>query len=506
MIRQSALPLGLLLALALVWAPLPFGGVTPWADASLRALSFAALALAALALRPATRLRPAVYVGAALSAFALFGWLQAAPLPGALVAAVSPEHAELIRAEREANRAAGVPSHRLSVAPAASRSAALGWLAMAALLVAAAVAGHGSRERRLCAGAIVATGLFEVVFGANHWFSRSTSLWGVDLHVAALRLRGTFVNPNHAALYLEMALAIAFAWSWWALRRSAKEGAAERRILLLAPPILVWLALFAGLAFTGSRAGLLAAMGAVSVQGLIAGRAGRLHKGRWLAVGGLLTALAGLGVVAALGKQEGLGRLLATSSEDASLGSRIREYGTVIDLWGKFPLTGSGLGTFRDAFPTVQTENLPNSYWHPHSSLLEVPATTGLLGVALLGLALWLAVRRLVHVLRFGRRSEDRAAGLAALGALLSVAVHEALDFGLTMPGNAFTFAALIGLALPARTEARSPEGGSEKPRRSRQEPAAEGAGDLEDVRPRGDRRRHPEELPAPGGGHGEGP
>src|SRR6185436_11371062 len=113
-------------------------------------------------------------------------------------------------------------------------SAALGWLAIAAAFLAAAVAGHGSRERRLCAGAVVVAGLFEVFYGAHHWFSRSPTLWGVDLHVPALRLRGTFVNPNHAALYLEMALAVVFAWGWWSLRRARAVAALERRIFLLA--------------------------------------------------------------------------------------------------------------------------------------------------------------------------------------------------------------------------------------------------------------------------------
>ena len=37
--------------------------------------------------------------------------------------------------------------------------------------------------------------------------------------------------------------------------------------LLVAPPAMVWLTLFAGLSFTGSRGGLLAAVAAVTVQG-----------------------------------------------------------------------------------------------------------------------------------------------------------------------------------------------------------------------------------------------
>ena len=126
---------------------------------------------------------------------------------------------------------------------------------------------------------MLAGALFQVFFGARDWFARASTLWGVDLHVPALRLRGTFVNPNHLAAYLEMALAVAFAWSWWAARRARDEPRLDRRLLLAAPPAMLWLTLFAGLSFTGSRGGLLAAIAAVSAQGVLAA-AGRR---RWWA-------------------------------------------------------------------------------------------------------------------------------------------------------------------------------------------------------------------------------
>src|SRR5687768_14985138 len=84
-----------LLALLLLTAPLPFGGVPPWAAALLRGVAFAAFALAAVLLRRPSALRPAAAPAAALLAIALLGLLQASPLPAGLVAAVSPAHAEL---------------------------------------------------------------------------------------------------------------------------------------------------------------------------------------------------------------------------------------------------------------------------------------------------------------------------------------------------------------------------------------------------------------------------
>jgi O-antigen ligase len=492
MIRQSGRLLTALLALLLLFAPLPFGGVTPWAEALLRGLAFAALLLAAAALESPAALRPAAAPAAALAAVALLGLLQAAPLPAGLVARLSPEHARL---ERQAAQLTAQPKElsgadpsqgpqRLTLAAAASRSAAVGWAAAAAAFLAAGVAGRRRGQRRCLAGAVVAAGLFEVFFGAHDWFARSHTLWGVELPATAIRLRGTFVNPNHLALYLEMALPVAFAWSWWAARRARGEPHVERRLLLVAPPVMLWLTLFAGLSFSGSRGGLLAAVAAVTVQGLLAAR---VRRRWWLAPLGALAALAGLAVVAAVGLREGLGRLLATSAADVSWGSRLREYGAVLELWRRFPLTGAGLGTFRDAFPLVQTPDLQGTYWHPHSDLLEVLATAGLVGCAVLAVGLALLLRRLAQVLAEGYRSEDRAAALAAFGIVASVGLHEAFDFGLTMPGNAVTLAVLLGAATAAR------RGRSAQLDRPGEDLTAVDAVEVQDVNAPPERRRQPQ-------------
>jgi O-antigen ligase len=313
----------------------------------------------------------------------------------------------------------------------------------------------------------------------------------VELHATAVRLRGTFVNPNHLALYLEMALPVAFAWGWWSARRAMDQPQIERRLLLVGPPVLLWLTLFAGLSFTGSRAGLLAAMAAVTAQGVLVAR---VRKRWWVAPLGALAALAGLLVVASVGLREGLGRLLSTSAFDVSWGARMREYGAVFELWGRFPFTGSGLGTFRDAFPLAQPPSLYGAFWHPHSDLLEVLATAGLAGAALLAVGLVALVRRLGAVLAGGHRSEDRAAALAALGVLAALALHAPLDFGLTMPGNALTLAVLLGSVVTARVNHRVQERSADL---TNLDVAGENlpplqAEDLQDVNPapEGDRRK----------------
>jgi O-antigen ligase len=484
MIRHCDRVVTALLVLLLLAAPLPFGGVTPWAAAGLLTLAFCALLLAAWAVERPAALRPIAPAAAALAAVALLGLFQALPLPESAVALLSPEHARIHRQASEVLGevlADGPAGPRLTLAVSSTHAAALAWAAAAALLVAAAAAGRTRAHRRWLAGAVLAGALFQVVFGARGWFARSRTLWGVELQSNPARLRGTFVNPNHLALYLGMALPIAFAWGWWAVRRAAGEPRVERRVLLLAPPLLVWLTLFAGLAFTGSRAGLLAALAAVTAQGLLAAGSRRRW---WIAPVGIAVALLGLAVVASIGLQEGLGRILTTSVADVSWGARLREYGAALALWRRFPGTGTGLGTFRDAFPLVQPPDLDGTWWHPHSDLLEVLVTAGLAGAVLVAVGLWSLGRRLARVLRDGGRSEDRAGALAALGVVAAAGVHAGLDFGLTMPANALTLAVVLGATAAARVSA------SAQLDPARQDPAPVHALDLQEVEPAAHRGR----------------
>jgi O-antigen ligase len=288
----------------------------------------------------------------------------------------------------------------------------------------------------------------QILYGSGPWISGSTEIWHTPVPGDPTRLRGTFVNPDHLASYLEIALAVTFAWGWWGMRRARREAIPiEGRLALVLPPVVIWLLLFMGLAFTGSRGGLVAALVAVVAQGLLLARAARSRR---LAPVGAVAALAGIGVVAAIGLQEGFGRLASTSAYEVTWNSRRQMYAAAWDLWQGFPWLGAGLGAFRDAIPLTQPDDLPGTWWHAHSDWLELLATVGIVGAAVFLAGLVPLVVRLARGWTADRPSEDRAAVLAALGALVSLAIHESIDFGLTMPATAVTLAALLGTASAA--------------------------------------------------------
>jgi O-antigen ligase len=446
MIRHAATLVTALLILLLVWAPLPFGGVTLWAETSFEILAFVALALTMAAIERGADLRTVAMPAAMISAVALYGFLQTLTWGEGIVGFLAPG---VLRLERQAGAVVeSAGSCRLSLSPQASAASALSWASAAAVLIAASIAGRRRVRRRWLGGAVLLTAIVEVFFGARSSNAGERTLWGVEVTISSARLRGTFYNPNHLALYLEIALSIAFAWGWWVIHRANREPAFDRRLISIVPPALVWLTLFAGLVFTQSRAGLIAALfGIVTQAALLAGLRRRLVP----LLAGLGLAGVGIGGAIALGLQAGPARMLAASPLDVGFGARRQAWDVALRLWHLAPLTGTGLGSLRDVFPVAQPTDLGAAWFHAHNDPLEILATTGLVGAFLVAVGVAFLAGRLATVVRRGRRSEDQAAGLAALGAVAAVALHECFDFGLTIPANALTLAVVVGAAAAAR-------------------------------------------------------
>lgn len=458
MIRHRDLVVAVPVALLVLAAPWRFGGVTPLAAALLDAGFAAAFAIAVTVSPSLERGRPVTVPAAALLLLATLGFAQSLAWPPGLAGAVSPEHLRLRSEAAAALEGAGAaPEPRapvpLSLAPEVSRRSAWRFAALGLAFVAAALAGAQRPGRRIVVAAVLLAAVGQVLYGVPRWLAGAATLLGVEVRSPG-RLRGTFINPNHFAEYLEIALAVAFAWGWWSVHRAAREGQRlETRVVRVVGPLAVWLALFAALAFTGSRAGLLAAAGATLVQALLVAaarpRAGLMRRVA-LAGAGAVVLAAGFGLALLIGSQGGVGRIAATSAYEVSANVRFEVARAALELWTRFPLLGTGLGTFFDAFPLVQPAGEALTWRHAHNDPVELLVTTGLAGAALFVVGLAALLARLVGVLRRGLRTEDRALAVAALGALAGVGLHETVDFGLTIPAVAFTLVALLGAAAAA--------------------------------------------------------
>ncbi len=449
----------LILLLIVVLGPMYFGCVLPRERAALQIGAFMALA-AVLASREVYRSLPSgetfieldtvVSPALAVAGVGVFGIIQSLPWPSGLTSLLAPLVAEIWSSSPAE---AGVRGAPLSLSPEVSQTTGLHWLALAACLVAASVVGRERPLRRLLAVGLLTVSVFEIVFGSDNWFAQRTSIWGAQVGGDPTRLRGTFVNPDHLAFFLALACCGGFAWLWWSVRQVMRQGAVARRLFLAFLPAMLFLLCFVGLAFTGSRGGLAAMTLALLAQCLLLAA----HYRRWqvgaLAVGAVTLGVAGIRI---FGLQRGLGRWMATSAYEVTWSSRRIVYEASWELWTRSPVTGTGLGTFRQAFPLVQPTDLKLAWVHAHSDVFELLVTTGIVGPALIAFGLVALYRRLWKVFQRGRRSEDRAIALGALGAVTGALIHSTVDFGLTIPANAFTLAVFAGLACGTATGRRS--------------------------------------------------
>src|SRR6185503_14236892 len=91
----------------------------------------------------------------------------------------------------------------LSLAPDLSVSNALWWTGVAAALLAAALVARERAARRAIGLSLLIAAGFEVVYGSRRGTASTAEIWGTEVPTATRRLRGTFVNPDHLALFFE---------------------------------------------------------------------------------------------------------------------------------------------------------------------------------------------------------------------------------------------------------------------------------------------------------------
>jgi O-antigen ligase len=354
--------------------------------------------------------------------------------------------------------AAALPALGL-VQMAVGGSAAPAWTAEAGLVLTAMMAAlvfwsERARDRAAAvrlAGTVLVVCAAEAVFGAVQWSFAPDRIFGQTAPVVTTPF-GSYVNHNHFAGLLEMGIVLTAAM---ALGLARLRGGATPGVVGLA-----------GLAFglvavhvaSRSRGGLVALLAGLLVAGVLWARAAS-HRGGTrlrvapLVVGVLIVLAFGLAVV-----PDNTRAHLATifrGRVDASGDYRLDVARDTVRLWAAHPVLGAGLGAYADAFPAFKRAHGEVRTTHAEDDALELVAETGLAGIAI---AVWLAaliIRGLLVRLRQGRDPFRKSIAVGAAGAIAALAVHSLFDFNLRLPANALVFASLLGLAASPREPAR---------------------------------------------------
>jgi O-antigen ligase len=151
------------------------------------------------------------------------------------------------------------------------------------------------------------------------------------------------------------------------------------------------------------------------------------------------------------------------SPENTELAGRMVAWGGCADLIKKFPLLGTGLGTFPWSFTDVRPAGLVNRWREAHNDWLQIVTELGLPVLLPLLWGLTALFRR--GLLSFRTTSSRLCAGtvLGALGGIVAILVHSVSDFNIQITSNGVLFACLAGLAMGRYSWARNSERGAGK-------------------------------------------
>jgi len=373
----------------------------------------------------------------------LLAWivLQILPLPAFLVKLLSPERWDAVAAAAAATGRSRPFLMALSAAPAATMERLLQVIPAMATFVAAREIGLWW-HRKLW-GAVA-----PVLFAA--WIESLIAL-------AQSNQAGTYVNRNHFAGLLEMALPLAGVWavSIWRSRK--------RRYRLTSPPVWgvvllgVGACLWAGLILSLSRMGVVSASAALVVTTVL------LFASQWakrrtipgLRFTGWRVALLPMSLLLLVPSSAMVQRFLGVNSKSDQSGNiRVKIWEDTTKVIAAYKWTGCGLGAYEQGLYRHRTVEPESTVDFAHNDYLQIVAELGWVGTALLGAMAGLIVWRTFRV-AVGTRTGQWAVATGLMGSFVALGLHSITDFNLYIPANALALAWLAGVAdSPALTKA----------------------------------------------------
>src|SRR5262245_38661990 len=258
---------------------------------------------------------------------------------------------------------------------------------------------------------------------------------------------GPYVNKNHFAGYLVLAFPLALAWAreafhevrhTWQRRRIGWVALGEPQGARLIGRTALVLVLGAGLLFSRSRGGLLAAAFATLAVPLL------LRRKRLAIASAVALAVATFLLFGFDALQPATSRGVADT--------RFGLWRDALRMLPDFPVFGSGLNTFGLIYTGYRTVFAIGWFGEAHNDYLQALLELGVAGFVVVAGLTALLLRTA------SRNAQAGTLAVGLLGTALASCVHALVDFNWQIPGNAATFALLAGMAVqePPRRETRS--------------------------------------------------
>jgi O-antigen ligase len=330
-----------------------------------------------------------------------------------------------------------------------------------------------SRNLIVLVGIIIGVALVEALYGLMQALIPTLGIFWSDTVAVSDIARGTFINRNHFAGFLEMAwlvglgliLVKARLWNKDNVHTKALSRTKQLKIYLSSDTIGFQLVMISALLFillallfSKSRAGITGAFIGFLAYALLC----RLGGQKLSRVAGVTM---GLGVVflivygGMIGFDQIIARFLAI---DDSAGSRGDIWKDTIAIIKGHPF-GIGLGNYEHVMPVFNAHGPYGiKYLHAHNDYLQLLAETGWPGfIALVGGFYVFLGKMILRIRRFGSRMNPESfyIQVGAISGLISIAFHSFFDFNLQIPANMLYFVVLMAIAASDQQRARSGAG-----------------------------------------------
>ncbi len=444
-----------ILVAMIVLSPVAMGAVAPWAKNTLFVLAlFMTLVWCLQAVRRGKLVLVREPVFMLIGLFVLAVGLQLLPLPPGLLETVSPATAEVYDRTLPAG-AEGGAARTISLTPYHT-SWELRRIVTVFLVFLVIVNTFRTRGQVLTViAAMIAVGAFESIYGFVDYVSGGESILWNERIFSRNAVSGTFINKNHFAGLLEMVVPVTVGLCMALAPREIRGGSfkvkaletmsssrVHHQALLGILVVVMTIAIF----FSLSRAGISAAVGAWIPFFLFLGMTTGARKymlAAFLLIVAILCLFLGGDTDIVVDKIEEV-----ATGESLSWEARLDLWKSSLAMIGDFPVLGTGLGTFKEAFERFQSSRFGDkSAAFAHNDWLQVICETGVIGglIAVGGvLYLFIALTRKT----LGRRDTFcRWIATGALAGCLAMLIHSFFDFNLyKVTSNSLVFAAVVGI------------------------------------------------------------
>ena len=388
--------------------------------------------------------------------FSLFAFLilQILPQPSFLVGLISPQVLDLKAG------VAGLTGKGQSFALAPYiypvRMSLIRWTVYSLFFIGLSQVLNSRRRIEILCFCILITAGFISVYGIYQAYAGDNTIWWFAGY--GRDVRGTYINRNHFAGLMAMALMLAAAYAS-SLRSSffhkdddtspgtrgkretllSSEQAYSKRALIIFCGVIIGL----GLVLSASRGGIISAAFGLLLMGILfVYRKSQRRNGLIVLVIFLL--------VGGYGLQVGMEHTIVRFQPDqlhSSFEGRFRYAQKTIDVFNDYKAAGVGVGNFQYAYPRYQApEDMGLLIDYAHNDWAQLLAEAGLAGLVITVLGIGIFVFLIVR--RWQERKDHKAIalGVVPLAVLTTMGMHSWFDFNMHIPANVLILGAIIAI------------------------------------------------------------